>query len=95
MPVLKELLNQNYALAMAPGFYCFYAHCGILHALEELSLYNPTHVSGASAGALIGLFASSGLKPTEMLDKLFQIRREDIWDAGQSFFGILKGIIVA
>ena len=42
------------------------AHIGALHALNENGIY-PTHISGASAGALIGALYCSGYSPLEIL----------------------------
>ena len=91
--MLSELLRNNgeYALAMGPGFFRFYAHLGILQALDELSLLKPSHVSGSSAGALIGCGIAAGMKPSEMKESFFTLKREDIWDSGKSALGLLKG----
>ena len=63
---------------------------GILHALEETKCLKVTHVSGASAGALVGGFLASGVKPSKMTKLVFSISREDVWDVGIGF-GLLKG----
>jgi len=91
--MLTELLTSNgeYALAMGPGFFRFYAHAGILQALDELSLLKPSHVSGSSAGAMIGCGIAAGLKPADIAKELFTVKREDIWDMGSSALGLLKG----
>jgi predicted acylesterase/phospholipase RssA len=48
---VKEFLNdKEFALGLSPGFFCFYAHIGVLHALDELGILMPTHISGSSAG---------------------------------------------
>ena len=44
-----------------------FAHLGILKALEEAGIV-PDAVSGASSGALIGAFISSGMGPSETLE---------------------------
>ena len=65
---------------------------GILHSLQELGLLNVTHVSGSSAGALVGGFLAAGLEPSEMCSPVFKIRREDMWDlGGYLFLGLLRG----
>ena len=76
------LKNEDYGLALAPGFFCFYAEMGVLHAFEEQSCLRPTHVSGSSAGALVGGFLAAGMKPREMRAPVFEMKREDIWDMG-------------
>jgi predicted acylesterase/phospholipase RssA len=59
--MLTHILNQQeYALAITPGFFRFYAEIGILKALEECNCLNPSNVTGSSAGALVGAFLASG-----------------------------------
>jgi predicted acylesterase/phospholipase RssA len=59
--MLHQILSsEDYAVALTPGFYRFYAHIGVLQALEERGCLRPSHVSGASAGALVGAFLASG-----------------------------------
>mmetsp|Transcript_17735 Transcript_17735/g.29893 ORF Transcript_17735/g.29893 Transcript_17735/m.29893 type:complete len:368 (+) Transcript_17735:39-1142(+) len=86
----RILSSENYALALAPGFYRFYAHIGILLAFEEAGCLRHTHVTGSSAGALVGGFLASGMKPSEMVSPVLGIKRADIWDMG-GFGGLLKG----
>lgn len=43
------------------------AHIGVLHALNENGIF-PHHVSGASAGALIGALYCNGYSPLEILE---------------------------
>jgi len=88
--MIREVLSEPYALCMSPGFFKFYTYVGILAALEEEGLLNVTHVSGSSAGALVGGFLATGLKPCEMIDRVLKIRREDMWDLG-AYAGLLKG----
>jgi hypothetical protein len=59
--MLHQILSsEDYALALTPGFYRFYAHIGVLQALEERGCLRPSHVSGSSAGALVGGFLAAG-----------------------------------
>ena len=90
--MLHELLHNNgeYALALGPGFFRKYAHCGILSALESTECFHPSHISGSSAGAIVGTFLASGYKPSVLKPFLFDLKREDIWDMG-GMFGLLKG----
>ncbi len=90
MSMIREVLSEPFALCMSPGFFKFYTYVGILCALEEEGLLNVTHVSGSSAGALVGGFLAAGQKPSEMVDPVLKIRREDMWDLG-AFAGLLKG----
>ena len=63
--LLDVLLNDGeYALALGPGFFCFYAQLGILKAMHELGVFKPTHISGSSAGAVVGNYLSSQLSKT-------------------------------
>lgn len=90
MSIIREVLSEPYALCMSPGFFKFYTYVGILCALEEEGLLDVTHVAGSSAGALVGGFLAAGLRPSEMVDPVLKIRREDMWDFG-AFAGLLKG----
>lgn len=96
LQTLAEVLVANsFSLALSPGFFQFYAEMGFLHALEERHrggsiLRKVAQVSGASAGALVGGFFAAGMKPSEMLEPVFSIRREDIWDVSVGP-GLLEG----
>ena len=46
--------------------------------------------SGSSAGALVAAFLASGMKPADMPERVFTIKRENIWDIGIGL-GLLKG----
>lgn len=52
--------SDGFALALSPGFFRFYAHIGILQALEEADCLKVSHVTGSSAGALVGAFLAAG-----------------------------------
>lgn len=59
--MLSHILeSSDYALCLSPGFFRFYAHIGILHALEESNLLKAKYVTGSSAGALVGAFLAAG-----------------------------------
>lgn len=89
--MLHQILSgEDYALALSPGFFRFYAHIGILQALEERGCLRPSHVTGSSAGAMVGGFLASGMSPTEMIKTVLDIKRADIWDIG-GMGGLLKG----
>lgn len=90
--LLRSLLLENdFSLALAPGFFCFYAHIGFLHALEELGLLaRVTSVAGSSAGALVGGFLASGMQPSAMIESVLKIDRKAIWDPSFGL-GLLKG----
>lgn len=90
--LLRQLLEgKEFALALAPGFFCFYCHCGFLSALDELGLLGGvTHIAGSSAGALVGGFLAAGMKPKDMVASVLKIDRAAIWDVGLGL-GLLKG----
>jgi NTE family protein len=91
---LPETLRQwlgaePFGLALSSGFFGFFAHCGLLSALEEADL-RPCRVSGSSAGALVGGFWAAGLDTGPMRDVLFELRKRDFWDPGPGL-GLLRG----
>jgi NTE family protein len=89
-PALRDWLAQEpFTLAMSAGFFGFFAHSGMLGALEEAGLL-PAAVSGASAGALVGGLWASGLDAAALTEELCQLRREDFWDPGVGL-GLLRG----
>lgn len=57
---------MNIGLVLSGGGIKGVAHIGAIKALEEHGLY-PTHISGSSAGAVIGAFYSANYTPEEML----------------------------
>jgi NTE family protein len=89
--LLRDILQvEEYALCMSCGFFRFYAHMGVLHALEENDCLRVKSCSGSSAGALVTAFLATGMKPSEMPEKVFTIKRENMWDVGLGL-GLLKG----
>ena len=89
--MLTHLLStEDYALALTPGFFRFYAHIGVLKALEECQCLQPSAIAGSSAGALVGTFLAAGMSPHEMAEAVFAVQRPDIWDIG-GIGGLLKG----
>ena len=82
---------------MSSGFFGFFAHLGVVTALDEIG-FRPQKVVGSSAGALIGALWASGMSPLEIKTLLFDLRRQDFWDPGwgkgflkgQKFRGLLK-----
>jgi NTE family protein len=89
-PTLKEWLHaQPYTLTLSAGFFSFFAHCGLISVLEEEGLY-PAHITGASAGALIGACWASGCPARTLKEHLFAVSRADFWDPALGW-GLLKG----
>jgi NTE family protein len=74
---------------MSSGFFSFFAHTGFLSALEEDGLL-PVHVSGSSAGALVGGSWAAGLSAETLSAELLGLQRRDFWDPGIGF-GLLRG----
>lgn len=58
--------SNTIGLVLSGGGARAYAHIGVLHALNEYGIY-PTHISGASAGALVGVLYCHGYTPLEIL----------------------------
>ena len=90
--MLSDLLQHpdGYALCLSPGFFRFYALMGVIEALHDNKCLAAKSVSGSSAGALVGGFLASGMPIAEMPERVFAIKRADIWDVGVGF-GVLKG----
>jgi NTE family protein len=87
---LGEWLEQGpYTLAMSSGFFSFFAHGGMLSALEEARLL-PAALAGSSAGALTGGLWASGLSTDHIAELYFSLRKEDFWDPGPGL-GLLRG----
>lgn len=90
VPSLREwLADAPFGLAMSSGFFAFYAHCGVLAALEEDGLV-PSHVSGSSAGALVGGAWAAGVDAASLRETLLALQRDDFWDPALGP-GLLRG----
>lgn len=89
-PTLAEHLAEGpYVLGMSSGFFGFFAHAGVLSALEDAGL-PPAGVAGSSAGALVGGLWAAGLSAGRLADELHALRRDDFWDPGPGL-GLLRG----
>jgi len=88
-PLIDWLAAGPFTLALSSSFFGFFAHCGIVTALDEMGL-RPAKVTGSSAGALIAGGIASGKSPAEMKELLFSIERRDFWDPAPGL-GILRG----
>lgn len=90
MPTLREWLSaEPFALGMSSGFFGFFAHTGVLGALEGEGLL-PTRVAGSSAGALVTGAWAAGVSSADLGDELLALRRQDFWDPGLGA-GLLRG----
>lgn len=89
------LAAAPYTLALGAGFFGFFAHTGVLRALEEAGVPRPRRVVGVSAGALAGGLWASGLAARDLERELVSLRRPDFWDPGLPLGGLLKGGLFA
>ena len=90
MDHLDWLRERPFTLVLSGGFFGFYAHTGVLLALEEAGV-RPERVVGCSAGALAGGLWASGVRAQTLEAELVRLRREDFWDPGLPWGGLLKG----
>lgn len=89
-PTLGEWLSaEPFTLAMSSGFFGFFAHTGVLLALEERGL-SPRRVTGSSAGALVGGLHAAGLDAERLREELLRLERAHFWDPGPGA-GLLRG----
>lgn len=90
MPSLRQWLEKDsFVLALSSGFFGFFAHAGVLLALEENGLV-PSTVSGTSAGALAGGCWAAGCSASHLKEILCELKRDDFWDPSLGA-GLLKG----
>lgn len=82
--------EEPFTLVLSAGFFGFYAHTGLVLALEEAGL-RPTRLAGASAGALVAGLWAAGLSGSDLRRELAGLRRSDFWDPGLPIGGLLKG----
>ncbi|MGE0321954.1 MAG: patatin-like phospholipase family protein [Polyangiaceae bacterium] len=88
--LLGEWLSREpFALTMSSGFFGFFAHAGVLRALEHAEL-TPRAVSGSSAGALVTGLWAAGLGAEAIEDELMRLEREHFWDPSVGL-GLLRG----
>jgi NTE family protein len=94
METLADRLRQQpFELILSSGFFGFFAHTGVVSALEELRL-RPRLVGGSSAGALVAGLWGAGLSSQTIRDRLFSLERSDFWDPDPLFAlrgGFLRG----
>ena len=83
------LRAQPFGLTLSSGFFGFFAHAGLLAALDDAGL-KPAFVSGASAGALAGGLWAAGMAPRDFRDHLLALDKRDFWDPWPGF-GLLRG----
>ncbi|MEM1414873.1 MAG: patatin-like phospholipase family protein [Myxococcota bacterium] len=83
------LAREPFTLSLSSGFFGFFAHAGLLSALEEAGL-RPRAFLGSSAGALVGACAAAGLEGEAMGAIFAGLRREAFWDPAPGP-GLLRG----
>lgn len=83
------LRERPFALGLSSGFFGFFAHTGVMTALEDEGLL-PVRLSGSSAGALIAGLWAAGVSAPRLRDELFALRREHFWDPAPGL-GLLRG----
>lgn len=89
-PTLAEWMAEApFTLAMSSGFFGFYAHAGVLRALEDAGLM-PARAMGSSAGALVTGAYCAGLTASAVCERLRRLTRHDFWDPAPGP-GLLRG----
>ena len=89
---LADTLKQGpFELILSSGFFGFYAHAGVVSALEEAGL-KPALVGGSSAGALVGGLWGAGIGAEAIRERLFALRREHFWDPDPRLGLGLRGV---
>jgi NTE family protein len=87
---LAEWLDDGpFTLCLSAGYFGFYAHTGVVLALDESGL-RPSHLCGSSAGALVAGLWGAGLSARDLERELLELRREDFWDPSFGL-GLLRG----
>lgn len=80
---------KPFTLTMSSGFFAFFAHLGMLEALQANGL-SPRRVTGSSAGALVGACWAAGVPVGAMKSLLGDLKREAFWDPAPGL-GLLRG----
>ena len=95
--IADRLRAEPFELILSSGFFGFFAHAGVVQALEEAGL-TPALVGGSSAGALVAGLWGAGVAASAIRDRLFALRRADFWDpdplfgvGGRRGLGLLRG----
>ena len=84
------LAEAPFNLALGAGFFGFYAHTGLLQALQARGL-QPVGVVGVSAGALAGGLWAAGIDAEQLGERLLALKRDEFWDPGLPLGGLLRG----
>lgn len=89
MTLLEHLKSSPFTLALSSGFFGFFAHAGLMRALEEQNL-KPSKFTGASAGAIVAAAMAHGMSTSELEPVLRRLKKEDFWDPSFGL-GLLRG----
>ena len=89
MTLEQWLKSEPFTLSLSAGFFGFFAHAGLLCALDEAGI-KPAKVTGASAGALAGGLYCAGMTPAQIRDLFLSLTRKQFWDPALGL-GLLKG----
>ena len=90
-PTLRSwLIEEPFSLGLSAGFFGFFAHAGLVQALEAEGLW-PARAAGSSAGALVAGLWASGRDAAAIGQILREVRREDFWDPAPGP-GLLRGL---
>ncbi len=89
MTLKESLAREPFTLALSSGFFGFFAHCGVMMALDDEDL-KPEKITGSSAGAIVAAAWSHGVLAQELKLVLKELRKADFWDPGLGA-GLLRG----
>jgi NTE family protein len=86
--------DPGLAVCLSSSFFGYYAHLGVLSAMEEAGL-RPGRIAGASAGAMAGGLWAAGLRDDALEDVIYDFHfRRAFFDLGAFYRwpGILTGL---
>ncbi|TGN10428.1 patatin-like phospholipase family protein [Leptospira ilyithenensis] len=75
--------KKHSALCLNSAFFGFFAHTGFVRGLQEIG-FQPSVITGSSAGALIGALFASGADMKEVQMMILGLKKSDFWE-GNSF----------
>lgn len=87
--LLTWLSQRPFTLTLGSGFFGFFAHLGVVRALEQAGL-KPSALTGASSGALVAGCYAAGVALDDMAELFWGLQRRDFWDPALGW-GFLKG----
>lgn len=100
-PLQETLASRRFGLVLSAGYFGFFAHGGLLAALEQAGL-RPAAWAGSSAGALVGALGASGMPAGDIAAMMTRVAKADFWDPapveqlvdavrGRGMTGLLRG----